>query len=81
MLFADENKNSFRQKVLHKFTPKTNPIITEKKGEKNTDKLASIETLPLPIPAKSPKEVKEISKFFKTSKLALNNKSERELYT
>jgi len=41
----------------------------------------SIERLPPPIPAKSPKEVKKISKFFKTNKLALNNKSERKSYT
>ena len=80
LLFADENKNSFRQKVLYKFTPKTNPIITEIKGEKNTDKLVSIERLPLPIPVKSPKKIKEISKFFKTIKLAPNNKSERKSY-
>jgi len=31
-LYADMNNNSFRQKVLAKFTPKVNPIITEKKG-------------------------------------------------
>jgi len=41
-LFADENKNSFTQKVLHKFTPRTNPIITGKKKEKNTVKPVSI---------------------------------------
>ena len=38
LLFANENKNSFRQNISHKFTPKTNSIIMGKKGEKNTDK-------------------------------------------
>ena len=77
LLFANKNKNSFRQNVSHKFTPKTNSIIIRKKGEKNMDKLVSIERLSPPILAKSLKEVKEILKFFKTSKLALNNKSEK----
>ena len=81
LLFADENKNYFRQKVSHKFTPKTNPIITEIKREKNIDKLVSIKRLPPPIPAKSHKKIKEISKFFKIIKLAPNNKSERKSYT
>jgi len=80
LLFANENKNSFRQKILYKFTPKNNPIITGKKGEKNTIKLVSIERLLPLIPAKSSKEIKEISKFFKTIKPALNNKGERKFY-
>ena len=37
------------------------------KDNKPTDKLVSFTKLPLPIRAKSPKEVKEISKFFKKS--------------
>jgi len=81
LLFANENKNSFRQNISHKFTSKTNSIIIGKKEERNSDKPVSMKRLPLPIPAKSPKEVKEISKFFKTIKLALNNKDERKSYT
>ena len=80
LLFADENKNSFRQNVSHKFTSKTNLIIIEKKEEKNIDKPVSIERLSLPIPAKSLKKVKEISEFFKTNKPALNNKGEKKSY-
>ena len=59
------NNNSFRQKVSAKFTPKINPINTGKKGNKNTDKPASVERLPLPILTRSPKEVNEILKYFK----------------
>jgi len=68
LLLADKNNNSFRQKIASKFTSKTNSIKTEKKGEKSTDKLVSIKRLLLLIPAKSPKEVKEISKYFKMTK-------------
>lgn len=60
------NNNSFRQKVSYKFTLKINPINNSKKDNKNTDKPMSIKRLPLPIPAKSPKEVNEILKYFKT---------------
>jgi len=67
LLLADKNNNSFRQKIASKFTSKTNSIKIEKKGEKSTDKLVSIKRLLL-IPAKSPKEVKEISKYFKMTK-------------
>ena len=62
-LIANKDNNPFRQKVAFKFTPKVNLIKTNKKGEKNTDKPASIERLSPPIPAKLPKEIKEISKF------------------
>jgi len=37
------------------------------KDNKPTDKLVSFTKLSLPIPVKSPKEVKETSKFFKKS--------------
>ena len=52
-----------------------------KKGEKTIDKLASIERMPSPISAKSPKEVKEISKYFKTANLLNNTKSNNKSYT
>ena len=64
-LLTDENNNFFRQKITSKFTPKTSPIKTGKNEEKSIDKLASIKRLPSPILAKSFKEVKEISKYFK----------------
>jgi len=80
LLLTDENSNFFRQKVAFKFTPKSNPIKSGKKGEKSTDKPVSIERLSLLILAKSPKKVKEISKYFKTTEQALNNKAERNSY-
>jgi len=81
LLLTDEKSNFFRQKVVFKFTSKNNPIKTEKKGEKSTNKPVSIERLSLLILAKSPKKVKEISKYFKTTEQALNNKAERNSYT
>jgi len=44
------------------------------------DKPVSIERLPPPILAKLPKEVKEISKFFKTINLAHRNKDSSKSY-
>jgi len=52
-----------------------------KKGKKITDKSASIERLPPSILAKLPKEVKEISKFFKMTSLTNENKNNSKLYT
>jgi len=51
-----------------------------KKGEENTDKLASIERIPPSILVKLPKEVREISKYFKTTNLINNNKNNNKLY-
>jgi len=45
-----------------------------KKKEKSQDKLVSIKRLLLSIPAKSLKEVKEISKFFKLNNSSNGNK-------
>ena len=53
---------------------------TGKKGEKNMNKPASIERLQLPIPAKSPKEVKKISKYFKMTSSIKRNKNNGKLY-
>jgi len=68
-LFADDHKTSFRKKVSHQFTLKVFPMKNVKKGENNTDKLASIQKLLLPIPTKSFKEVNKISKFFGPQRL------------
>lgn len=69
LLLINENNNSFRQKVIFKFTLKTNLI---KIGKKNTDKPVSIKRLLLLILAKFSKKIKEISKYFKITKQALN---------
>ena len=53
---------------------------SNKRDEKNMDKLASVERLPPPILAKSPKEVKEISKFFKANNSIYRNKNTRKSY-
>ena len=67
-LFANGHKNTFKQKFSLQFTLKTPPAKNGKNGEKDTNKLASIQQIPPPIPTKSPKEVNEISKYFKTTK-------------
>ena len=72
-LIADKNNFSFRCKVKAQFNPQINRDITPKKGKK-TNKLASISALSSLIPAKFPKEVVEISKFFKKN---LDNKGEK----
>ena len=55
--------------ITNKFTSKTNLVKIRKKEEKTTNKLTSIEKLLSPIPAKSFKEMNEISKYFKPTKL------------
>jgi len=68
LFFANSHKNTFRQEVSLQFTPKTTPAKNSKNGKKDTNKLASIQQILPFIPAKSPKEVNEISKYFKTTK-------------
>ena len=63
-LIADKNNFSFRQKVKAQFNLQINRNITLKKG-KEAEKLASISVISSLIPAKFPKKVVEISKFFK----------------
>ena len=68
-LYADNNSISLRRKIMSKFTPKT-PLPPQRNNkEKNGPFPANINRLPPPIPAKSPKEVNEISKFFKNNKM------------
>jgi len=57
------------------------PIINRNNANKNKTVSVSIKKLPPPISAKSPKEVKEISKFFKNLKSASVNKSLTKSYT
>ena len=65
MLYADSSKNTFRGKVSSKFTSRIpkNPSTNGK--EKNKAKPMFISLVSPPIPAKTPKEVNEISKYFK----------------
>jgi len=65
-LVADNHRNSFRQKFSYKFTPCISPEKHGKKQETLATKSLSIERLPPPIPAKSPKKIKEILKYFKS---------------
>ena len=63
-LFMDDNKITFRNKVKSKFNPQViRPLVNNK--EKEMAKPTFISLLPLPIPAKSKKEVNEILKYFK----------------
>jgi len=51
---------------MAKFTPKTNKINNGRNTQgKNVNKPITFNKLPPPIPAKSSKEIKEISKYFK----------------
>ena len=75
-----DNNTSFRNKVTLKFTPKINNI-PKNKGSKETKKLASVSSLPPPIPAKSPKKVKDIMKYFKKSNNPKGKEITRKSYT
>jgi len=68
VLVTDENSISLRRKIVAKFTPRIQPVPQRSTKENNKPTLASIERIPLPIPAKSLKEVNVISKFFKAIK-------------
>jgi len=70
---------SFRSKVASKFTLKINNI-SKNKGRKDNKNLASISRLPLPIPAKLPKEVKDITKFFKKIENLKEKESTKKSY-
>jgi len=74
-LIADRNNLSFRYKVKAQFSPQIIKETSPKKG-KDIDKLAAISVLSLPILAKSPKEVVEISKIFKKN----TDNKEKKLY-
>jgi len=65
---------------MFKYTPVVKLMKNSKKGEKNTNKLASIERMPPSILVKLPKEVRQISKYFKTTNLINNNKNNNKLY-
>ena len=79
-LVTDIYNNTFKQNISFYCTLKTNPVKSGKSKEKDTDKLASIERLPPPIPTKTFKEVNEISNFFRTKILAQANVSQGKSY-
>jgi len=56
------------------------PIINGNNGNKYKLVPTSIKKLSSPIPAKLPKEINQISKFFKNLKQALVNKTSGKLY-
>ena len=78
-LIADKNNHSFRQKVAAQFISKLNKIKPNK-NKKKPDKSASFIKLPPPIPAKTPKKVNEISKYFKKNNQPIEKKNTRKLY-
>ena len=56
------------------------PVVNSNNGNKYKLVPASIKKLPPPIPVKSPKEVNQISKFFKNLKQAPINKTSGKSY-
>jgi len=66
-LYMDNSKTSFRNKVKSKFNPQVNRVLVSSKG-KDVTKSTYVSPLPPPIPAKSPKEVNKILKYFKKMK-------------
>ena len=75
-----DNNHSFRQKIFAQFTLKIYEVKSNNKNEKKADKSAFFIKLPLPISAKTFKEVKKISKFFKKNTPSIKKKDERKLY-
>jgi len=65
---------SFRNKVKFKFNQQAIKEPVNKKGN-NPDKLSYVSCLPPPIPAKSPKEMNKLSKYFKKNPPVVPRKS------
>jgi len=80
-LVTDDNSTSLRRKITAKFTPGIQPVPQRSTKENNKPTPASIEKILLPIPAKSPKEVNVISKFFKDNKMDNSMSSKAKSYT
>ena len=74
VLFVDENNTTLRNKVKSKFAPQVKISQTLNKG-KDMLKPTFVSSISPPILAKSSKEVKEISKFFKKIKKPTTKKS------
>ena len=73
-LYVDNSKTSFRNKVKSKFNPQTTKTLVNNK-DKDTVKPTYVSSLLPPILAKMPKEINEISKFFKN-----NDKLQKKSY-
>jgi len=65
----------FRNKVKSKFTPQVPKLVNNNK-DKEVVKPTFISSIPLPIPAKSQKEVIKLSKYFKEN----TNFQQKKLY-
>ena len=63
-LHIDDNNTFLKNKIKSQFAPQNKLPQALNKG-KEVSKPTFVLSIPLPIPAKLPKEVKEISKFFK----------------
>jgi len=71
---VDDSNISFRNIIKSKFSPQV--VKTPSNGkDKNIIKPASISSIPSSIPAKSLKEINEISKFFKKKPAIQQKKS------
>jgi len=68
VLYTDNNSTSLRKKIMAKFIPRILSTPQRNTKESNKPSQASIKQIPLPIPAKSQKEINIISKFFKSNK-------------
>jgi len=67
-LIADKNDKSLKQKISDKLTPKIIPPTNHNNKSVDKPTSASINKMLPPIPAKSQKEVNQISKYFKNNK-------------
>ena len=65
---------------MTKFTPRIQLTPQKNNKKKNSPTLASIERLPLPIPAKTLKEINIISKYFKSGKIDNSSLSKAKTY-
>ena len=74
-LHANNNNMTFRNKVKSKFFPQARNIQTPSNKGKDVVKPTFISAIPPPIPAKLPKKVKEILKFFRKIEKPAMNKS------
>ena len=81
VLIADSNNASFRNKVVAKFMPKiNNSNIPKNNSSKSNDKPATINRISPLIPAKSPKEISDIAKFFKISNQLKEKETQKKSY-
>ena len=77
----DNNFISLRRKIVSKFTSRIQVTPKKTNTEIKEPLLASIKRLLPLIPAKSPKKIHKISKFFKSNKLDKLASNKPKLYT